>query len=153
MDRESSALTASPAPVGTLPGVEVVARIRRLLVTTLLLSVLSAAFLTASRGMCSDAIDGRCAQLDLRPNPFLYVLFAIIVVIALSRVVARAQDVAGALRTLDRAALAIGILTVAGIVISHAWFWSIPFDQWGTPGGVWGLSPFPFGAIEFTVSG
>ncbi|TFV84409.1 hypothetical protein E4V99_04935 [Microbacterium sp. dk485] len=79
----------------------------------------------------------------------MYLIFAGVLVGALTRVLRRAADEPSALRILNRAAVAIPALAVTAIVVANVWFSVIPLfgiDDSGTY--IW---PFPFGSVDFQV--
>lgn len=156
---------AAPAFTG-LPGAVVVTGIRRTLIWTLIIGVLYPAFMSGSRGYCPGAVDanggffdasGRpvdeapmCAQLTLGPSPLVYVGIALIVLLALGRVI-KASDERAALRTLERAIQGAGLLVLVAIVVSNVWFLMTPLE--GFSSGSWSVfSPFPFGNINVEVT-
>jgi hypothetical protein len=92
-----------------------------------------------------------CISLTLKPSFVVYIALAAIVLIALSRVIRRPGNDAAALRTLDRAALAIGITVAACMLVSYAWLALLPIDSWdGVNTNFW--FPFPFGSVSLQVS-
>lgn len=149
-----------------LPGVEIVARIRRLLVVGLLAALGYSMFMTGSKGFCPGGVTGAggfidadgnptdvapsCVSLTLRPSPLILAAIAVIVLWALTKVLRSAVDVADAVRILDRTAAAIAILAVASAVISWIWFAMIPITDWDGTGSF--LYPFPFGSVDMQIS-
>lgn len=149
-----------------LPGVQVIARIRRLLILAVIAALVYPALMVASRATCPGGIDGSggfidasgrpvdeaplCIQLTLAPSPLVYAGIAAIVLIALGRVM-KASDELGALKDLNRAAIGVGALVAVAIVISHVWFFLIPME--GFTSDSWTVvSPFPFGNIDVTTT-
>ncbi|WP_288874293.1 hypothetical protein [uncultured Microbacterium sp.] len=149
-----------------LPGVQVIAEIRRLLIVAVVAALVYPTLMVASRGYCPGGIDGSggfidasgqpvdeaplCVQLTLGPGPLVYVGLAAIVLLALGRVM-KASDQHGALKDLNRAAIEVGALVVVAIVVSHVWFFLIPME--GFASGSWTVfSPFPFGNIDVTTT-
>ncbi|UNK69589.1 hypothetical protein [Microbacterium sp. H1-D42] len=162
---EVDASTGAPTVTSALPGFEVVARIRRLLVVGVLAALGYAAFMSASKGFCPGGVsDGgfidaagnptdvapTCVNLTLRPSPLILAAIAVIVFWALTRVLRRAVDVPSAIRIVDRAAAAIVILVVASVVISQVWFALIPLTDWDGTGTF--FYPFPFGSVDMQTS-
>ncbi|WKT90697.1 hypothetical protein QYR02_07150 [Microbacterium maritypicum] len=152
--------------VAGLPGVQVIARIRRLLILAVIAALVYPALMVASRATCPGGIDGSggfidgsglpvdeaplCIQLTLGPSPLVYAGIAAIVLIALGRVM-KASDEHGALKVLNRAAIGVGALVAVAIVISHVWFFLIPME--GFTSDSWTVvSPFPFGNIDVTTT-
>lgn len=151
-----------------LPGAELIARIRRLLITSLAAGVAYLILPRGSRAFCPGGVDGSggfldangdptgvapsCIQLTLAPSPLVIIAIAVIVIACLTRLLRRAGTVGEALRILDRAALAIGILVAVSIAVAMVWFWMIPITDW-TPAGATSLFfPFPFAAVDVTVT-
>lgn len=130
--------------------VSVVRGIRRLLVTSVLASLMCSWVIVASRGQCYTET-GLCVDLQLRVSPVLFFGFAIVVFLALDRIINRNLDPFAASRVLDRASLAVKIIAAVSIVVAHAWFWAIPMGDFGSR-GVNVISPFLFGIIEVTTS-
>lgn len=151
-----------PTTVAGLAGVAVIARIRRVLIVAVIAAMVYPIFMVATIGYCPGGVDGNggfidasgrpvdeaptCVQLTLGPNPLVYVGIALIVLLAIGRVM-RASDEPAALRTLDRAAIGVGVLVAAAVIVSVVWFSLIPLDQFSS--GSWSVfSPFPFGLIN-----
>lgn len=149
-----------------LPGVTVIARIRRVLIVAASAAVLFPAFMSSSKGYCPGGFDEnggfidatgksveeapQCVQLTLAPGPLVFVGIALIVLIAIGRVM-KATDEHAALRTLDRSAIAVAALVVVAIVVSQVWFQMVPLDDFND--GSWSLfSPFPFGNINVEIT-
>lgn len=158
--------SAKGTDLGALPGATVIRRIRRVLVVSVLAALVFPAFMGGSRGRCFGGIDGeggfvdssgqavdeapRCVQLALGPNPLLFVGIALIVLLAIGRVI-RAADEPAALRTLDRAAILVVVLVLAAAVISQVWFRMVPMEAFNSES--WSLfSPFPFGIIDVEIT-
>ncbi|KKX99782.1 hypothetical protein [Microbacterium sp. Ag1] len=152
--------------VAGLPGVQVIARIRRLLILAVIAALVYPTLMVPSRVTCPGGIDGNggffdgsgrpvdeaplCIQLTLGPSPLVYVGIAAIVLITLGRVM-KASDERAALRALNRAAIGIAALVAVAIVVSHVWFFLIPME--GFTSGSWTVfSPFPFGNIDVTTT-
>ncbi|WP_426171505.1 hypothetical protein [Microbacterium sp. DWRC1-3] len=152
--------------VAGLPGVLVIARIRRLLILAVIAALVYPTLMVASRATCPGGIDGSggfidapgrpvdeaplCVQLTLGPSPLVYVGIAAIVLVALGRVM-KASDEHGALKVLNRAAIGVGALVIVAIVVSRVWFFMIPME--GFTSGSWTVfSPFPFGNIDVTTT-
>lgn len=149
-----------------IPGVVVVAGIRRTLIWTLIIAVLFPAFMSGSRGYCPGGVDGNggfidasgrpvdeapmCVQLSLGPSPLVYVGIALIVLFAIGRVM-KASDERAALRILERAIQGAGLLAVIAIIVSNVWFLMTPIE--GFSSGSWSVfSPFPFGIISVEIT-
>ena len=130
--------------------VSVVRGIRRLLVTAVLAALISSWVILASKAGCYSET-GVCIDMQLRVSPVLFFGFAVIVFLALGRIINRSLDPFAATRVLDRAGLIVKIVALVAIVVAHAWFWAIPMDDVATGGGVV-ISPFLFGIIEVTFS-
>lgn len=149
-----------------LPGAAVIAQIRRVLIIAVISALVYPTLMVASRGYCPGGVDGdggfidgsgrpvdeapACIQLTLRPNSLVYLGIAVIVLLALGRVM-KASDEAPALKTLNRASVGVGALIVVAIVVSHVWFFMIPME--GFSSDSWSVfSPFPFGVIDVTTT-
>ncbi|WP_157373042.1 hypothetical protein [Agromyces sp. Root81] len=153
------------ASLSTLPGAALLLRVRRLLVLGFAASLFYGFFTHAGKSYCAGGFTGdggfldaegkstdvapRCITLTLEPSWFVYAAIVLAVLIAISRVLKRAASESDALRILDRAAVFIGIIAPASIVISLVWFSLIPIDEWGT--GTF-LYPFPFGAVTTDIA-
>ena len=145
-----------------LPGAEIVDRIRRLIIVALVAGVSYSVLTAAGKGYCVGGADGAggftdaagnpvdtvpsCVTLTLRPSPMVYFAVAAIILWALTRVLRKANGVASALRVLDRAAVAIGVLVAVSILVSQVWFALIPITEWDGTGTF--FYPFPFGAVD-----
>lgn len=149
-----------------LAGVVVIRGIRRVLIWSLIIAFLYPAFMNGSKGICPGGVDadggfidasGRsvdeapmCVQLTLGPSPLVYIGIALIVLLAIGRVM-KATDERAALRTLERALRAVGLFALVAIVVSHAWMMMIPLEQFSSES--WSVfSPFPFGVIDVDVT-
>ncbi|WP_435748753.1 hypothetical protein [Microbacterium sp. PMB16] len=151
----STTLTPQHAAIGAgFAGAAVVGRIRRVLLLSAFAALVYSWMLTGSRGLCVGGADGggdaRCATLNLKPSFLVYVAIALIVLLALGRVM-KAADETAAIRTLDRAAFGIAVLVIAAIVISQVWFRMIPIEDF-LAGTTSVFSPFPFGIIDVVDS-
>ena len=131
-------------------GVSIVRSIRRLLVTAVLASLVCSWLIVASKGGCA-AETAVCYDLRLRVSPLLFVGFAVVVFLALGRIINRNLDPFAATRVLDRAGLVVKIVALVAIVVAHVWFWAIPTDDFGR-NGVFIISPFLFGVIDLSTS-
>ncbi|MET0736150.1 MAG: hypothetical protein ABWY55_10990 [Microbacterium sp.] len=156
----------STAPTTALPGADVIARIRRLVITALVSGAVYSMFTAAGKSGCAGGIDGEggfvdangqptelvpsCVSLVLRPSPLLLLALAVLVVWAITRVLRSVDGEASAIRTLDRTALAIMIVAGASIVVAQAWFALVPLDGIGGTGTY--VHPFPFATVEFESS-
>ena len=145
-----------------LPGVVVIAGIRRTLIWMVVAGVVYSAFMTGSKSYCPGGYDGSggfvdsegrsvdqapvCVSRALQSNVLVYVALAAIFLIALGRVT-KAADERAALRTLERAMYGAGVLVVIAVVVSQVWFQSIDLEQFTS--GSWSVvSPFPLGIID-----
>ena len=87
-----------------------------------------------------------CIDMVLKPSPLVFLGIALIVLLALGRVLKATGD-ASAIRTLDRAAAGLMILVVGALVYSQIWFAMIPLNDFMS-GTFAILAPFPFGFID-----
>ena len=158
---------AQTSPHATaLAGVAVIARIRRVLIVAVLAALAYTAVMGGSAGYCPGGFDGNggfidssgqatdqapmCVTLELRPSILVYIGIGLIVLLAIGRVM-KAPDELVALRILDRAAIAIGVLAVVAAVVSVVWLRMIPIEDF--TGGSWSVfSPFPFGVITVEIT-
>lgn len=152
-------------PVASLPGADIIARIRRLLIVSLIAAVGYSMFATAGAGYCPGGVDAdgnfidaagsatdtapMCITLTLRPSALVLIAVAAIALGAITMVLRRATDVPSAIRFLDRAAAAIAAVTVVSVVISQVWFALIPITDWDGTGTF--FYPFPFGSVDMQV--
>ena len=91
-----------------------------------------------------------CVTMTLRPSPLVYLAIAAIILWALTRVLRKANGVASALRVLDHAAVAVGVLVTVSILVSQVWFALIPITEWDGTGTF--FYPFPFGAVDMVAT-
>jgi len=131
-------------------GVSVVRSIRSLLVTAVLASLICSWLIVASKGGCASET-GVCYDLQLRVSPVLFIGFAVVVFVALGRIINRDLDPFEAARVLERAGLVVKIVALVAIVVAQVWFWAIPTDDFGR-NGVLIVSPFLFGVIDLSTS-
>jgi len=150
------------ATATSLPGFEIIARLRRLLVVGAAAALGYSLFMTSGKGYCPGGVsaDGgfldaagnptdtapMCVYLDLHPSPVIFIALAVIVFTAITMVLRRAADAPSAIRYLDRAAAAVAILAIASVVISQIWFALIPITDWDGTGTF--FYPFPFGSVD-----
>ncbi|WP_308798958.1 hypothetical protein [Agromyces silvae] len=157
---------APTAEMSTLPGASTLLRTRRLIVAALVTAFLYNLVMTASRGGCPGGVTGdggyldangqptdtvpMCANLTLGPSWWVFAAIALIVVLAITRVLKRASDQRTAARILDRAAILIFAIAGASVLIGYVWFFAIPLES-VTEGGTVVL-PFLFGSVDLTVT-
>lgn len=157
---------APSAALSTLPGAAVIRRIRRLLIWAIGAGVVYGTFGTASRGSCPGGFTGdggfidangdatavapQCVQLNLRPSGIVFVVIAVIVIWAITRVLRQATDEAAAMRILDRAVIVIVTGVAAWMVLTLVSFLSIPLDQWDGSAPFW--FDFTLGVVEVDQS-
>lgn len=155
----------APLQASSLPGVEIIARVRRLLLVGLAAAAGYSMFMTSYKGYCPGGVasDGSftdaagnatdtaplCVSLLLQPSVLVFIAIAAIAFAAITMVLRRAADIPSAIRYLDRAAAAIVILAVVSVVISQIWFAMIPITDWDGTGTF--FYPFPFGSVELTT--
>lgn len=167
MDQETIATEAAPHPE-LLPGAQVIARIRRLLIVTLVSGLGYSMVMLASKGYCAGGVTAgggfvdatgeeissapMCIDMRLGPSVFVFVALGILVLATLGRVVRRAVTEDEALRMLDRAALAVVIVVVASAVIAHVWFAFIPITGFNSGGSNVFWYPFPFGSVSTEIT-
>jgi hypothetical protein len=149
-----------------LPGATVIGRIRRVLIVALVAGLMFPLFTHGSKGRCPGGVssDGgfvdatgqptteapRCVTLELGPNPLVFVGIALIVLLALGRIM-RAADEPAALRTLDRAAILVVVLVLVAAVISQVWFRLVSLETFDSDS--WSVfSPFPFAIIDVEIT-
>ncbi|MCS5713483.1 hypothetical protein NVV95_02825 [Herbiconiux sp. CPCC 205716] len=141
----------------------VATRARRVAISAILWAVAYGMFTTGGSGRCgglsTQIPDGKggllvsqeCVSLSLHLSPLMFVAFVVILLVAVRRASADSVDRADAPRTLDRAAAAIALLTVAAVLISLAW-WVALTTAW-TPGRPFSyLLPFPLAILEVEVT-
>jgi hypothetical protein len=152
--------------LSTLPGALVLRRTRSLLYCALGTGLVYGFLSTASRSFCPGGItddggfidnDGRptevaqyCVDVTMRPSSIVYVAIAVIVLVAITRVLKSSASEAAALRTLDRAAILLVAVTAVWLVITHVSFWMIPVDRWN--GGEYFPLPFTFGTVDVDIA-
>ena len=151
-----------------LPGVEIIAAIRRVATVTALALMVYVTFTRGMAGTCAGGIgaDGgyidsngnptdtvpQCISLTLEPSPVVIIAVVLTFIVALTLVIRRAQTVPAALRILDRATIVILAITAVSLVVSLVWFGLLPIRDW-SPDSEWGfLFPFPFGAVDLSIS-
>lgn len=156
----------APSAASLLPGGVIIARIRQLVSAAIAAGVLYSVFTSAGKSGCLGGVTGSggfldangtptdvvpdCVNLALRPSPLLLLLLAVIVLMALGRVLRRAESEASALRVLDRATVIVIALAAASVLIAQVWFALIPLSGIGGEGTyIW---PFPFGSVDFQRS-
>lgn len=156
---------AADAPPASLPGAAVIRRIRALLLWAFGTALVYGALASASRGRCSGgygdggAVDAAgqptsavpmCVSLTLRPSSIVSLAIGAVVIVAISLVLRRATGEAQALRLLDRAAIALVVLTLAWAALTFVSFFSIPLDAWD--GSEPFSLPFTFGDVRVELT-
>ena len=154
------------AELSTLPGASILRRTRSLLFCALGTGLVYSVLSVASKGGCSGGVTGDggfvdadgqptevaqyCVDVTMRPSSIVFVAIAVIVLVAITRVLRTADSEAAALRMLDRAAILLVVVTAIWLVVAHISFWMIPLDQWN--GGEYFPLPFTFGTVDVDVS-
>ncbi|MFB6610334.1 hypothetical protein ACFCVO_08445 [Agromyces sp. NPDC056379] len=154
------------AAQSVLPGAAILRRTRSLLFCALGTGLAYSVLGNASKGGCPGGVTGgggfidaggqptdvapNCINVTLQPSGIVFLAIAVIVLVAITRVLKSSATEAAALRTLDRAALVIVAVTATWLVITHVSFWMIPLDQWD--GGGYFPIPFTFGAVDIDIS-
>jgi hypothetical protein len=154
--------------LSSVPGSVVIARIRRLIVRTVVVAIGYAVVTNAMRIACPGGFagDGRfvdahgdvtsaapqCITATLAPSAYALIGMAVVVLWSLSRVLNSADSTASAVRILDRATRAVTLLGVACAVISHVWFSVLPFGDWNGLDPFTYFLPFPFGAVTVEIA-
>ncbi|MGK9146436.1 hypothetical protein KXS11_02255 [Plantibacter flavus] len=149
------------------PWVPVVSAVRSLVIVGLIASFLYGVLTTAGRGFCPGGATGdggfidadgaptdtapQCISLALTPSLVVFVAFGGIVLWALTVVARRALTEAAALRVIKRSMIAIVVVLVASVVISHVWFALLPVDEWDGVNTFF-VYPFPFGSVSLDIS-
>jgi hypothetical protein len=151
MGQETSAsATSLTGPGAASNDASVVRGIRSLLVTVVVAAVVCSLLLTTNRFQCYTETD-LGVELKMSASPVLYLGFAVIVFVALDRIIRRNLDPFEASRVLDRARMVVMFVAVGAIVIAQVWFWAIPVGDFGAR-GVNVISPFLFGIINVTTT-
>ena len=154
------------AAQSVLPGAAILRRTRSLLFCALGTGLAYSVLGNASKGGCpggatgdggfidaggqSTAVAPNCINVTLQPSGIVFLAIAVIVLVAITRVLKSSATEAAALRTLDRAAILIVAVTATWLVITHVSFWMIPLDQWD--GGGYFPIPFTFGTVDIDIS-
>lgn len=155
-------VTADDDRDGLLPGAAIIAGIRSLVIWGIVAAVTIGLFVRGSYGSCSGGLasdgegflgaDGKptdiepiCGTVTMSPSPLIYVIFAVIVVAALTRVLGRATDIDHALRILNNARMTIVVVTLVGLAVTWFAIMTLRIDDW-SGFAVW--SPLPFGQFE-----
>ncbi|MDR5699603.1 hypothetical protein [Agromyces aerolatus] len=152
------------AEMSTLAGAPILLRTRRLITAALVTAFLYNLVMTSSRGGCPGGVSGdggyldangqptdtvpMCTNLTLGPSWWVFVAIALVVVLAITRVLKRASDQRDAARILDRAALLIFTIAGASVLISYVWFFAIPWESIYDGGAA---TPFLFGSVDIDV--
>ena len=160
LDRQPS------SALSTLPGASILRRTRCILFSALGAAFAYSVLSVASKGGCPGGItsdggfvdaEGRateiapmCVNVTLQPSAIVFSAIALIVLVAITRVLRKAESEAAALRMLDRAAVLLVAVTAVWLVITQVSFWMIPLEQWD--GGQFFPIPFTFGNVEVDIS-
>ncbi len=154
--------TTVDAPERTLlPGAEVIAGIRSLIIWAVVATALLSLFIRGGSAGCSGGIDGdgfigrdgqptdvepMCGSVTMGPSPLLYALLAVLVIAALTRILGRAVTIDHALRIINNTRLIIVVLSLVALAVSYLALTSLRVDDWSAYHVV---SPLPF--AQFTV--
>ncbi|WP_345801806.1 hypothetical protein AAIB33_01495 [Microbacterium sp. AZCO] len=149
-----------------LPGAPIITRIGRLASTAVIAGTAYAMFTQATKGYCAGGTDGtggyvdasgaatdiapQCYELTMHASPLNLIAIALIVVLAIGRVL-KAETVAGALRTLDRARYLIIAIAGVSLVVAQVWFWLIPLDSVES-GSYTVFYPAPFAMVNLETT-
>jgi hypothetical protein len=145
-----------------LPGAPIIAGIRSLVIWGIVAAAMLGMFVRGTHGSCSGGLasdgtgfidaNGRptdveplCGTVTMSPSPLVFVLLAVIVVGALTRVLGRATDVDHALRILNNARMTIVVVPLIGLAVGWWAIMTLRIDDWSAF-SVW--SPLPFGQFE-----
>ncbi|WP_378143938.1 hypothetical protein ACFJGV_10860 [Cnuibacter sp. UC19_7] len=150
-----------------LPGAAIIARIRFLLIVASGAGVVYGAVMRASSGFCPGGVRGdggytdahgqattvppSCITLTLGPNPLVFVALAVIVVVAVTRILRRAQTQQHAIRIANKAAIVVVAVAAGSLVIAYVWFVLIPVQSWVPDEPYFFLYPFPFGTVDTII--
>lgn len=153
----------APPELSALPGAAILLRLRRLVLCVIVVALVYALMTQGSRGYCADlgeaespSGDGSvsavssCVSLDLRPSPLVFIALAVVVFVAMGRVLRSALTVPRAIQIIDRAAIVAVSVVALSWLISVVWFALIPIETWNGGGSFW--FPFPFGAVDLGSS-
>ena len=155
-------LTENVVSPARLPGLTVLRGLRRLMILMLVLSLVYSILATSTMATCPGGIDPdggfvdadgnptdvmpTCIALTMGPNPYVFVIFALVLIGAMSSVLKNSTTETDALRYVLSAAAVVITITVVCLVAGHIWFWNIPLMDWraGDPPFV---VPFPFTSV------
>ncbi|AXH34376.1 hypothetical protein DVJ78_02130 [Humibacter sp. BT305] len=97
------------------------------------------------------AVPPSCVTLTLGPSPLVFIALAVIVIVAVARILRRGQTQETAIRIATRAAIVVAAVAAGSVVIAYVWFAFIPVQSWSPDEPSFFLYPFPFGTVD-TVS-
>lgn len=158
----------SPAAQDTiLPGATIIARLRFLLIVASGAGLVYGAVLKASQGFCPGGLSGdggytdahgqpttvppSCITLTLGPSPLVFLALAVIVIVAISRILRRARTQEHAVRIANKAAVVVVAVAAGSLVIAYVWFAFIPVRSWVPDEPYFFLYPFPFGTVDVVI--
>lgn len=154
--------TTAESTTPLLPGSAIIVGIRSLLIWAIVSSALVATFLRGTHASCSGGlasdgrgflgpdgaptdIEPRCGTVTLSPSPLLFLLFAVIVIGAITRILRRAENEDHAFRILNNARMAIVVLSLVGLAVGWIAIMTLRVDDWSS----FSLySPLPFGQFD-----
>lgn len=147
-----------------LPGAEVVAGIRSLLIWAIVAVGMLATLISGGMSSCSGGIDGggrfldadgrvtdvapMCGSVTVSASPLVYVAIALVVLWSLTRVQHRATTVEHALRMVNNARLVILVLTLTTFVVAYWAISTVHVDDWSSYSL---LAPFPFASFDVST--
>lgn len=159
-----------PSPTAhdaTLPGATIIARLGFLLIVAAGAGVVYGAVMRASSGFCPGGVRGdgsyidahgqsttvppSCITLTLGPNPLVFIALAVIVIVAVTRILRRATTQEHAIRMANRAAIVVVAVAAGSLVIAYVWFALIPVRSWVPDEPYFFLYPFPFGSVDTVI--
>lgn len=157
---------SEPRTTSGLPGAAMLRRLRALIVVAAITAFAYSGMVAASKSQCFGGFgtdggyigtDGRasetaplCVSATLHSSPVILIAIAVIVVVAIGRVLARARDEASAILTFQRAGLVVIVLAVVSIIVGYAWFALNPLD--GFLGEGFHYLGFPFVTADVTTA-
>ncbi|MFE5672661.1 hypothetical protein ACFQ58_13760 [Agromyces sp. NPDC056523] len=135
------------ATLSSLPGAVMLWHTRRLLIWALGSGVVYSIVTGSSRSNCPGGFTGdggyldgygqptdvapTCTTISLQPSPAVFIAIVVLVLLTLTRVLQRASAESEAIRSLNRARIAIVWIVIASAAIAHLGFWSIPMTETG----------------------
>ncbi|MFC4244552.1 hypothetical protein ACFOYW_14335 [Gryllotalpicola reticulitermitis] len=141
--------TITPESSNALPGGRVLRVARRLMVVAVAASLSCSILLTDGKG-AEVGTSTTLVDASMHASPALYIIFGVVLFVAIGRALRGGTDERRAVKTLNHAMLVIAAVAVVAVAASGIYFFAMPVTYWVHHGLV--IQPFPFASVHATTS-